>query len=57
MSYLKPFVCISDVGSFPEHCGGSLIMFFVPLGVGKLTLNRQNFLNVVRCRHRFFLAY
>ena len=34
---------ISYVGSFPVWSGGSVTIFLVPLDVGKLPLNRENF--------------
>ena len=50
-------MCISSVGLLPLWSGGSLTIFPVPLGVGKLALNRENFLHYIRYRHRCLLAY
>ena len=50
-------MCISSVGSFPMHSGGSLIIFPVLLGVRILALHGKNFLHFIRYRHISLLAY
>ena len=39
-------MCVFSVGSFLAQSRGSLMTFLVPLGVGKLSLNGENFLHV-----------
>ena len=57
MSCAEPPMSIYSVCSFTVWSGGSLTNFPVPLGVGKLSLNMQNFLHTcVRSSHRM-LAY
>ena len=54
MSYPEPPYSISSVGSFPEQYRFSAKYFLVPLGVGMLAFNKENFLYVM-CRNSLLL--
>ena len=51
------FLCgVPGVGTFPIQSGDSLTIYSLPLGFGKLSLRRQNFLHTcIRCILRTLL--